>query len=878
MVTTVDGAAVAEGLRPSNAGRPRVSGKFLTVEDRKLYVKGVTYGTFRPDADGDEYPVRATADRDLVLMAAHGINTVRTYTLPPEWFLDAAHEHGLLVLPGLGAERLVGHLNNGRRAQAEVEAQVTEQVRRCAGHPALLGYSVANEIPASTVRWLGPRRVERFLGNLCAGVRDADPEGLVTYVNYPSTEYLELPFLDLLCFNVFLEQQDRLAAYLARLQNLAGDRPLLMTELGLDSLRNGEEAQRESLRRQLSTAFEAGCAGTFVYSWTDEWHRGGEDVEDWAFGLTDRRRAPKPALDAVREAYAEVPFPLEGRWPRISVVVCAYNAEPTIRECLDAAVRLDYLNYEVVVVDDGSTDGTGDLARAYPVRLIQTENRGLSSARNTGLAAADGEIVAYLDSDAYPDPQWLRYLAHTFVTTDAVAVGGPNLPPPGDGPIAECVARSPGGPAHVLLSDSVAEHVPGCNLAVRAAALREIGGFDPRFRAAGDDVDLCWRLQDRGDTIRFHPAALVWHHRRNSVRAYWRQQRGYGRAEALLEEKWPERYNAGGHFSWAGRIYDRGLTRHLMRAQRIYHGSWGTAPFQSLYQRDPGTLLSLPLTPEWLLLAAALVGVALLGLVTAPPAVGLPLAGVAAAAVLLVVLQASASAARASFPDAPRTRGAMLGRRLLTAVLHMLQPLARLSGRLGNGLSPWRGHRGRGLRAPVPRSAWTWSQRWVAPEERLRAVERQLATTGIGVRRGGDFDRWDLEVRNCPLGTARLLLGVEELGGGAQLVRYRCWPLVRRVAAGTVLACATIAGTAALGGAAVLAWVAVGVVTTLVVLTAAECGAAVGVLLTAVPAGMGGPEGEAGPTPSTTRRRWLPRRLAVAAGGRRDLAPRRSRR
>ena len=136
----------------------------------------------------------------------------------------------------------------------------------------------------------------------------------------------------------------------------------------------------------------------------------------------------------------------------------------------------------------------------------------------------------------------------------------------------------PGRTGHVLLTDTVAEHVPGCNLAVRASALREIGGFDPQFRAAGDDVDVCWRLQDRGGTLGFSPAALVWHHRRNSVRAYWRQQRGYGRAEALLEHKWPERYNAGGHFRWAGRIYDRGLTRHLLRVQRIYHGSWGTAP------------------------------------------------------------------------------------------------------------------------------------------------------------------------------------------------------------------------------------------------------------------------------------------------------------
>jgi glycosyltransferase involved in cell wall biosynthesis len=832
------GAAHGTAPRTGHA-RPAAHGKFVHRGDEKLYVRGVTYGTFRPDAAGDEYPSPHTAWHDLALMAASGVNAVRTYTLPPRWFLDAAHHHGLLVLPGLGAERLIGHLNDGRRVQARVEAGLAEQVRRCAGHPALLGYSVANEIPASTVRWLGPGRVERFLQRSCERVRDVDPEAMVTYVNYPSTEYLELPFLDLVCFNVFLEQQDRLDAYLARLQNLAGDRPLLMTELGLDSMRNGEEEQAESLGRQLRTAFAAGCAGTFVYAWTDEWHRGGEDVADWAFGLTDRARVPKPALAAVQDAYAEVPFPRNGQWPRISVVVCAYNAEPTIGECLDAAVRLDYPDYEVIVVDDGSTDATAELSRARPVRVISTENRGLGSARNTGLAASDGEIVAYLDSDAYPDPHWLRYLARRFTTTAAVGVGGPNLPPPGDGPTAECVARSPGGPAHVLLSDTVAEHAPGCNLAIRASALREIGGFDPRFRAAGDDVDVCWRLQDRGGSLAFHAAAVVWHHRRNSVRAYWRQQRGYGRAEALLEDKWPEKYNAGGHFRWAGRIYDRGLTRHLVRTRRVYHGAWGTAPFQSLYQQEPGTLLSLPLTPEWLLLTAVLLGLALAGVLWAPPLVALPLVVAAAGTALLVLLQASVSAARAAFPDAPRSRRALLGRRVLTAVLHVLQPLARLGGRLGGGLTLWRGHRVRGLRAPLRRSGWTWSERWTPPEDRLRAVEARLTSSGNGVRRGGEFDRWDLEIRDGPFGSARLLLSVEELGGGAQLIRYRCWPVARRVAVGTVLALAAVAAAAAPAGGWGVTWIAAAAAAVVVILSATECGAALGALLTALPSGVG---------------------------------------
>jgi hypothetical protein len=134
------------------------------------------------------------------------------------------------------------------------------------------------------------------------------------------------------------------------------------------------------------------------------------------------------------------------------------------------------------------------------------------------MEAATGEIIAYTDDDTRADPQWLSYLAVVFMRTDHAGVGGPNIAPPGDGFVADAVTNAPGGPIHVLLSDREAEHIPGCNMAFRKVCLRELGGFDPQFRAAGDDVDVCWRLQARGWTLGFCPAAMVWHHRRTSVR------------------------------------------------------------------------------------------------------------------------------------------------------------------------------------------------------------------------------------------------------------------------------------------------------------------------------------------------------------------------
>ena len=807
------------------AWRPRARGKFLFAGEEKLYVRGVTYGAFRPDPAGNEYHDLATLERDFAQMAANGVNAVRIpHTTPPRSLLDVAQRHGLRVMVGLGAEQHVGYLIDRSRRGPDIEALVRARVRDCAGHPALLCYALGNEIPASIARWLGPRKLERYLERLWRVVKQEDPEGLVTYVNYPTTEYLQLPFLDFLSFNVYLESQGPFEAYLARLQNLAGDRPLLMTEVGLDSLRNGEPAQARSLDWQVRTAFAAGCTGVFVFSWTDEWHRHGAEVQDWAFGLTRVDRSPKPALDTVREAFAAVPFAPTLSWPRISVVVCTYNGARTIRDCCEGLARLAYPNFEVIVVDDGSSDDTAAIASCYDVRLIRTSNRGLSNARNTGMEAATGEIVAYLDDDAYPDPHWLTYLAAAFLGTSHAGVGGPNIPPPSDGEIAECVSRSPGGPVHVLLSDREAEHIPGCNMAFRKSCLQAIGGFDPRFRTAGDDVDICWRLRDRGLTLGFHAGATVWHHRRNSLRAYWRQQIGYGGAEGQLARKWPEKYNGAGHLRWAGRMYGSGLSYALgLRRARVHHGVWGLAPFQSLYAPAPTLLSALPQMPEWYLMIAVLAGIAALGSVWAP----LKFATVLLLLALLPPLaQAILGGATAHFSESASRWPTRLRRRLLTALLHLLQPVARLHGRLREGLTPWRRRwpmkRGRLWGAEVS----LWEVRRQELEHRLSSVESRLRAAGVRVTPGGLYARWDLELRPGCFGAARLVMAVEEHPDACQLVRIRWWPIL--LLPGTVLL--AVLGALAVGAALDDAWGATAILGCAALLaggrTVLECGAA----------------------------------------------------
>jgi GT2 family glycosyltransferase len=762
-------AAVGESAFP----RLRVRGKFLFSGEEKFYLRGVTYGPFPPEPDGSEYHTPDCVDRDFARMAAAGFNAVRTYTVPPGWVLDLAAHHRLRVMVGLPWEQHVAFLDD-RAAARRIRASVVAGVRACAGHPAVFAYALGNEIPSPIVRWHGARRVEGFLRSLFREARKVDPEAIFTYVNYPSTEYLRTPDSDLAAYNVYLERQGDLDAYLARLQHLAGERPLVLAEVGLDSRRNGDLEQARVLDWQLRTSFAAGCAGAFLFAWTDEWHRGGREVEDWDFGLTTRDRKPKPALHQLEKTLPGLPFTAQEAWPRISVIVCTYNGHLTLRDTLDGLRGLQYPDYEVVLVDDGSREGIGEIASGYDVCLVRTHNQGLSTARNTGLAAATGEIVAYIDDDAWPDPHWLHYLASTFRATGCAAAGGPNLPPPEDGWIAQCIANAPGGPVHVLLSDTEAEHVPGCNMAFVRERLVEIGGFDPRFRNAGDDVDVCWRIQDQGWSLAFSPAAVVWHHRRNSVKAYWRQQVGYGKAEALLEAKWPERYNALGHLTWAGRLYGGGLASALRLSRwRVYHGVWGSAPFQSVYEPARDTLLSLPLMPEWYLVIAGLAGLSFLSLWWWPLWEIWPLFGLSAMA---PVVQSLCGSTQARFPSHLRTPGNALRTRSLTAVLHLLQPMARLWGRLRHGLTPWRRRRAPGFALPRPRGTRHWRERWEDPLDTLAGIEAHLLRDGAACRRGGEFDRWDLEVRGGILGGVRALAVVEEHGAGKQLVRLRCWP------------------------------------------------------------------------------------------------------
>jgi O-antigen biosynthesis protein len=581
--------------------QPRVvvDGKFFRLGDKKFFVKGVAYGPFAPNAQGLRFVSPEQTALDLTQIAELGANVIRVYHVPPRWLLDMAQERGIKVLVDIPWNKHLCFDSEERREEAR--DAIRRAVYAGAHHPAVFAYSIANEIPADAVRWMGAKAVSDFIDELVLEAKHADRDCLCTFTNFPPTEFLNPSSLDFVCFNVYLHNEQPFQNYLARLQMLADSKPLVLGEFGLDSLREGEARKCEMLSWQIEDAFRAGLAGTVVFAYTDEWFRDGRLIEDWKMGLVTSDRRPKDSFRAVQKQFQSAPYYPLARYPKVSVVVASYNGDRTLRSCLDSLKRLNYPDYEVILVDDGSTDTTPQIAAMFPnVCSIRHEtNLGLSVARNTGIIAATGEVVAFTDSDCRADQDWLYYLIGDLLDSEFAGIGGPNLLPPEDSAVATAVMVSPGGPAHVMLTDRQAEHIPGCNMAFYKWALEEIGGFDPIYTKAGDDVDVCWRLQQAGCKIGFSPSGFVWHYRRSTIRAYLKQQQGYGEAEALLVRKHPENFNSFGGGLWHGRIYTTSKFGIELQSPVIYHGLFGSAGYQKLYTAGPATTLMLCTTLEY---------------------------------------------------------------------------------------------------------------------------------------------------------------------------------------------------------------------------------------------------------------------------------------
>jgi len=223
--------------------------------------------------------------------------------------------------------------------------------------------------------------------------------------------------------------------------------------------------------------------------------------------------------------------------PSVTVVVPAFNAAATLPLCLRGLAGQDYPRsaYEVIVVDDGSTDETAAVARAAGVRVISQVNQGPAAARNAGIAAAAGEIILFTDADCAPEADWIRQMVAPLADAEIAGVKGSYRTRQREvvARLAQCefeerydrLARRP-----------TIDFVDSYAAAFRADVLRRAGGFDPAFpHANNEDVDLSYRLARLGYRFVFNRRAVVYHRHVASWRGYIRLKirRGYWRIMAL---------------------------------------------------------------------------------------------------------------------------------------------------------------------------------------------------------------------------------------------------------------------------------------------------------------------------------------------------------
>jgi glycosyltransferase involved in cell wall biosynthesis len=561
-------------MRTEQAQTPSMEahGKFFLRSGEKFFLKAMRLPELAGDLTfGQKLKLRRQLD-DLKLSHTTGVLLSESQARSA---LDIVGQAGIVAMVELVVKP--ADLMDGRRSRALVShlAQVANIHRNQAS---LFGYLIDFAISPDELRALGLEAMRKRMRTLVRTIRDRDPRVLVGIKHRPATRALSLPEEHFIYGEVPALEPVELRDFVTSLHNLAEARPVVI------EFAQASPGQDEAV----AVAFGTGAAGVVAppvpVPASHEW-----------LGIRMLRAndlMPFVTLNGSCPPGAQ-------QTPMVSVVICAYNAERTMRACMESLTRLEYPNYEVIVVDDGSRDATAEIAMDYPqFRLIRQPNKGLSVARNVGLHAARGEVIAYTDSDCVVDPHWLTYMVRAMLEGGFDGCGGPNYAPHEDGWVAAAVAASPGAPSHVLVAENAAEHLAGCNMVFKRSALDRVGGFDPQFTAAGDDVDVCWRIIEAGMRLGYCPAAFVWHFRRNTVKAYYGQQRGYGRAEALLYARYPERFNALGQIKWRGTIPGFLRTVPGGNRRRVFWGA-SRAGVQTVFDPAPGMLTFLPQTLEW---------------------------------------------------------------------------------------------------------------------------------------------------------------------------------------------------------------------------------------------------------------------------------------
>jgi GT2 family glycosyltransferase len=229
--------------------------------------------------------------------------------------------------------------------------------------------------------------------------------------------------------------------------------------------------------------------------------------------------------------------------PRVSIIIAFQKPGDYLQECLVAIAELDYQDYEVILLPDEPMETTGE-----GITIIPTGPVGPPRKRDIGAREAKGEIIAFIDDDAYPREDWLKNAVRDFCDDTVAAVGGPASTAPSDNfwqkSGGDVLAGWMVGGVHLYrMLPKVRREVddyPTCNLLVRGSTFGEVGGFDSPYWP-GEDTVLCWKLTHQAKKkIIYDPDVQVFHHRRPLFRKHWQQIGNYGLHRGYFVKKFPK--------------------------------------------------------------------------------------------------------------------------------------------------------------------------------------------------------------------------------------------------------------------------------------------------------------------------------------------------
>jgi hypothetical protein len=337
------------GAQPSNRSpRPdvRLAGRQFVVDGRPYLIRGIHYGPWRPGTGPNKsypYPDLTSIGQDFEAIRRANANTVLIYDAPAE-VIDLAERYQLKVVYCFALD----WYSIGGERQAAITARVVDRVRALQGKPAILAWLLGNEVGGHVLQTRGDAAIVAGLRELYTAVKAADPNHPVSHANWPPARHLDLGFLDFASFNVYPLWPPEVVAmgfgrYVANvLRPIAGEKPLLISEFGANTIEAGDEGQARLLRDSWHGLLQASAAGGIVFEFADEWWKNYDNPArpgDWwtrvpapddelrqdqdpeeTYGLVRADRTPKPALSVVSEMFGEEDARHTARLLSISVV------------------------------------------------------------------------------------------------------------------------------------------------------------------------------------------------------------------------------------------------------------------------------------------------------------------------------------------------------------------------------------------------------------------------------------------------------------------------------------------------------------------------------------------------------------------------------